>query len=260
MKSTEEYINEVYKKYAQTQEQNIKYKVVKMRPKRPLIPVCVIAACLVAVVSLGMGLKNYEKVENPERTDYVQIEENNKIYTKYLRTDARLNEKYLSRLINNSSDILIISDFEKDKVDFELSSEIILLKTIGSLKIDKILKNNTISQEYKEISYLKTGGIISFKELEKNHLFDSKIIDKDINIENMSETQKNNTYLEQKPNKGTDFEEGKQYLVFLNYNKETELYEIFDLAFGIMEYDPETNKVKNIDTGEFEEFDWDLIK
>ena len=208
MMSTEEYIKEVYKKYAQTQEQNLKYKVVKMRPKRPLISVCVIVACLVAVASVGIGLRNYERVKNPERTDYVQSEDNKeKIYTKYIITDARWNDNYLNRLIVNSSDIILISDFRKDKVDFEIRSETILLKTIGNLKIDKILKNSNISENDTGISYSKTGGIISFKELEKNPLFDISKIDKNIVYENIPEEKKANTYYEQKPSKGIDFEE-----------------------------------------------------
>lgn len=259
MKSTEEYIKEVYKKYAQTQEQNIKYKVVKMRPKRPLIPVCVIVACLVAVVSLSFGLRNYEKIENPERTDYVQFEDDKlKIYTLYMTVDAFFDRDYLKNMIYNSTDIVLVSECEVQKVDYEILNEKINLKTIRSLKINKVLKNSTNIQT--DILCEKRGGIISFEELEKNPLFDVAKINKNIEIDNIPENKKGNIYYEQISSKGTEFENEKQYLVFLNYNEETQYYEIFDLAYGIMEYDPETNKVKNIDTGEFEEFDWDLIK
>ena len=61
--------------------------------------------------------------------------------------------------------------------------------------------------------------------------------------------------------KAQDFEKGKKYLVFLLKDSNSENnYTLVDNVYGIMEYDPVTNKVKNIDTGEFEEFDWSLLK
>lgn len=259
MKSTEEYINEVYKKYAQTQEQNIKYKVVKMRPRRPLIPLCVIVACLLAVGYIGFGLKNRERLENPKITDYVQKEENeNKIYTDILMADAKFNDKYLKYLVEESTDIVLTSNYNKKEVVCEVLDESVVLKTLGNLKIDNILKGNTNISD--KILCERKGGIKSFKELEAIPEFDWNKIDKNIIHEDISEDQKANTFYEQKSVKETDFESGKQYLVFLKYNEETNIYEIFESVLGIMEYDPQTNKIKNIDTGEFEEFNWDLIK
>lgn len=258
--STEEYINEVYKKYAQTQEQNIKYKVVKMRPRRPLIPLCIIVICLVAAGYMGFGLKNYERVENPEITDYVQKEENEKkIYTEFFMTDARWSREYLGRLFTNSTDIVLISEFDIDRVVCDIYDENIEIQTIMNLKISRILKNsNIIESEFLEV--WRKGGMISFAELEKNPKFDLKKLDKSIVEENIPKEQEASTYYRQISTRGVELEEGKSYLVFLNYDKETKTYKIFDNTFGIMEYDPQTNKVKNIDTGEFEEFDWDLIK
>lgn len=258
MKSTEEYINEVYKKYAQTQEQNIKYKVVKMRLRRPLIPLCIVVISLVMVGYLGFELRNYEVNKNPGITEYVKKEDEKIIYRDFLRTDAFLDREYLNNIIKNSTDIFLVSEHKIKEVVCEFFGEKMFLKTIGSLRVDKILKCSTDINN--NVLYEKRGGIKSFKELETMPQFDWNKIDQIIANENIPEEQKSNTFYEQKPGKGTEFEDGKQYLVFLKYNEETKLYEIFDFVFGIMEYDPQTNKVKNIDTGEFEEFDWDLIK
>ena len=82
---------------------------------------------------------------------------------------------------------------------------------------------------------------------------------KKINVNDTFE-RKEPIYYRQIPERGTDFEEGKQYLVFMSYNEENDIYKINDVTYGIMEYDPATQMVKNIDTGEFVEIDWSLIK
>ena len=49
-----------------------------------------------------------------------------------------------------------------------------------------------------------------------------------------------------------EIEEGKTYLMFINYDPYNERYEIFGDQYGLREYDVNTKMVLNNDTGEYE--------
>ena len=100
---------------------------------------------------------------------------------------------------------------------------------------------------------------MSLSELEKDKTCDWNKWELD-NLGNIiPKEEKATTYFRQLPSTGCEFEDGKQYLVFFKYDAEMDIYDVLDYTYGILEYDPTTNKVKNIATGEFEDFDGDLI-
>jgi len=263
MKSMEKYISEVYEKYEETEKANKKYKTVKMKRSNPLVSLCGVAACLIVVGTVFYGMKNYQKpFEDDKPNEYVSSEnkENGKkVYTRILKIDTKFNSEYLQGLIQNSTDIVLISNFEDKEVTYSLKNTDIILKTIGDFKVSKKLKGNNLNE--KEIfSYSRFGGTIALNELEDDENIDWKKWEEDFIGEEISEEEKKYVYYKQQTSKGIEFEKGRQYLLFLKYDEQTGYYDIWDYAYGIMEYDPNTNMVKNIDTGEFEEFDWDLIQ
>ena len=86
MKSMEEYINDVYKKYDETEKNHKIYKTVKMKYYNPLTTVCSIAACLILVCMFSVGVR-FLGAEEEKRNNYVSTEvkdDGTVVYTNYL--------------------------------------------------------------------------------------------------------------------------------------------------------------------------------
>lgn len=264
MKSMDEYISEVYKKYKETEDSNQKYKAVKMKAYDPLNKIYGVTACLALIVAFCVGV-NYIQIDKNEdeikyaSTEVIEKEENGeRVFTQIINSDYKFMEQ-LKRMVTRAELIVIASDFDVKKYDFEIRLGNFFLKPFGELEINKILKGNSeINRSTIEIS--KYLGKVSLKELEKNNSIDWLEWEKNNIGYVIPEDEKANTYFQQLSSKGCEFEMGKQYLVCMNYNEEKKIYEIADIDCGIVEYDPNTNMIKNIETGEFEEFDWSLIK
>ena len=263
MKSMEEYISNVYAKYEETESKNQIYKTVKLRARNPFSKLYAVTACLALVCVICIGVNYFKprnnEIKNGEELNFVSSEIENdgsKVFTKIVKTDYNFIEE-IRRLIKKADCIALVSDAKKEKCSSKIKNQKVLLETYGTLKIEKIIKGPS-EDEKQHIKFLKSGGKICLADLEK---------DKNINWEkweliNIGDTileeDKDITYYQQLPSKGIDFEKEKQYLVFMKYNEEKQIYEITDMS-GIIEYDPSTQMIKNIDTGEFEEFDWSLI-
>ena len=115
MKSMEEYINEVYKKYEETEKNNIKYKTVKVKYHSPLKKLCGIAACVALVLAVGIGAKHF-KVENNEEIRYAsgeKQEDGTIVYTKFIRADGEF-LKSIYFLPKYANYIAIVSEVKLD--------------------------------------------------------------------------------------------------------------------------------------------------
>lgn len=259
MKSMEEYINDVYEKYEETEKNHKIYKTVRMKYHNPLTTLCSVAACLLLVCMFGVGI-NFLKTEEKLPNDYVEVEPNNDgtvVYSICMWIDNNF-EKATKYMLNYASDIVVISNFNITYTDYEVKNGNFILKSNGDLEVNKILRaEKEIGKS--TIKFSKYCGMVSLAELEKDKNYDWKTWELDNIGHLVPEEEKSITYFKQYPSKGEEIREDKQYLVFLEYDEENDIYNIIDYAYGILEYDPTTNKVKNIDTGEFEDFDWDLI-
>lgn len=260
MKSMEEYINDVYEKYEETEKNHKIYKTVRMKYHNPLTTLCSVAACLLLVCIFGVGI-NFLKTEEELKNNYVEAEVKNDgkiIYTKYLKAENIGIKDFYKKLIARSDVIAVVSNNCVIGWEYENKNEQFILKTRGYLKANNVIKGNLYSKD-NIFMYLKPCGVISLLELEKNDTYDWEDWEL-VNIGHIvPKDEKAITYFRQIPSTGIEFEDDKQYLVFFEYDEENNIYNIIDFAYGILEYDPTTNKVKNIDTGEFEDFDWDLI-
>ncbi|MCX8074815.1 MAG: hypothetical protein N2749_04425 [Clostridia bacterium] len=115
----------------------------------------------------------------------------------------------------------------------------------------KVLKGN-MSKNFK---FIKSGGIISFSDYEKTLLPEQ--IQKQ-GLDKKSKTEKENTYIECLPPfelKVPTVEADKTYLLCLRYSENFEMQTTSGFIRGICEYDEQTRKIKNINTGEWEEID-----
>ena len=258
MKSPDTYIDEVYEKYDETKKNNQKYKTVKMRPKISIVPISSVVICV--MLSLFVIVKNGEYISNVEKDIDAEIksETNTKMETAYmdiLIADSLQEDGYIEKLIGNSECIAIVSKYSYVSTEYEYVNEKNILRTKNVLKINDILKGKV--EGYKYIDCYKYGGEIEFKELVNGGYIDWE---KWKTKYNLPEEAIEDGIFKQVVKDAIQLEEGKQYLVFMNYNEEKSAYEIFDMKYGIMELDVNTNKVKMTETGEFEDFDWNLIE
>lgn len=260
MKPIDEYINEVYEKYNETESKHQIYKAVKMKPKSSFNPLYGVMLCTLLIIGIVFGIKNYS-IQEKEQIQYAETEmkeDGTKIYINKVNLDVFNPEKELKRLFKNSTYIAIVSKEFYIATDYKMNNGKFFVKTENQLKIQKVLKGNL--EEKQVISCYKYGGELPIELIEKDETVNWKEWEAKYIGRTISESERKNGIFKQITTKNIDFEEGKQYLVFFDFDEESGKYEIFDLAYGIMEYDPITNRVKNIDTGEFEEFDWNLIE
>lgn len=260
MKPIDEYINEVYEKYNETESKHQIYKTVKMKPKSSFNPLYGVMLCTLLIIGMGLGIKNYLPQEK-EKIQYVEIEtkeDGKNVYIDKIKVDVFKPEKQIKKLIKNSTYMAIVSKEFYIATDYEMNNGKFLLKTENQLKIQKVLKGNL--EEKQTISCYKYGGELPIEVIEKDETINWKEWEAKYIGRTISESEKKNGIFKQINTRNIDFEEGKQYLIFFDFDEESGKYEISDLVYGIMEYDSITNKVKNIESGEFEEFDWNLIE
>lgn len=254
MKSPDTYIDEVYEKYNETKKNKQKYKSVKMRPKISIVPISSLAVCLVLALYVTVG--NNKCVPGTNEFVYTDYQIRNKtIYIDTLFADSPKTDNYIKKMIDNAEYIAIISKIDYTSTGYENVNGRIILKTKSTLRVNEALKGNI--ENMQSINCYEYGGEIAFKELvdDENIDWNKWIVEYKL-YENSIE----NGIFKQVVNDAIQLEEGKQYLVFMNYNEKKSAYEIFDMKYGIMELDVNTNKVKMTETGEFEDFDWDLIE
>lgn len=255
MKSMEDYINEVYEKYEESERKHEVYKKVKVKYHNPLTTLCGVAACALLICVSVFSVNKFNKESELEYAHSEKNEEGKVVYTKYIKVDNKF-EDVIKKIIDDSNSIAIVSKCNDIECGYTVKKEQFILETRGNLIVDKILKGHIKSNE---IKYSKFCGTISLAELEKNANYDWQEWEMLYLNTTIPEEEKATTYFRQIPTKGCEIEDGKQYLVFMQYDEENDIYNIFDIAYGIMEYDPSTKMIKNIDTGEFQEFDWSLI-
>jgi len=261
VKSMEEYISDVYKRYEESERNHEVYKKVRMTRKRPLTTLCSVTACLLVACVCFFG---YDKFNTPpvikENPVFVEkIEDELCTYTQYIKVNGGIFKKQLDFLVNTSEIIAIIDDFNKVDVISKMKNEKVFINTNATIKIKSLLKGAELVNN-NQIRYTYIGGKILFSELQTDTSYNWDEWEK-LNIGyNIPVEEKEKTYYEMIIDNAEVLEKGKEYLVFLKKdNNNNEEYILTDNLYGIMEYDPVTNKVKNIDTGEFEEFDWDLL-
>lgn len=135
--------------------------------------------------------------------------------------------------------------------------------TYGQIEIETILKGNISDSE---IPFIRLGGDIQFSEYEKGLTTSQK--EKMELVNTLSRDEKENSYVSYSPEGDIKLEEGKTYLMYMNYNTDYEKYICTYMQYGTREIDTNTLnngiqtasneaneteiKVKNNDTGEWE--------
>ena len=169
--------------------------------------------------------------------------------------------------IANEAEYIIIGKVESIEgvVNYNPSSNhYVMARTIGNINVLQVLKGNI---EETEIPFIRLGGTLPISEFEKS-LYDEQITK--MNLDQMSQEYKENTYVIEETNGDIKIETNKTYLMYLNYSKDYERYNIKFMEYGLREISDEnilnsvntfdtnqyrTIKVKNNKTGEYEPLD-----
>ncbi len=121
---------------------------------------------------------------------------------------------------------------------------------ISKVTIEKVFKGD-LNGEAEIMSY---GGVISVSDYIKSRQPGQSI---DAKYQNLTEEEKENTYVKiynSFTESTIEPEEGKYYLVFMNYNNDLESYQVLDEL--IYEYDINNDKTKNTNTNEWEVYEF----
>ncbi len=242
----------------------------------------IIGISILTITSLGI----YFKVIN---NNMVHSQENNQIN---ISSTANTTKNKIKNSIDKNivltltTDLDLAYDFSDNKIRKEHAKYAVLAKvksidgctnynktqkeytavmTYGNIEVLSVLKGEI---KDKTIPFIKLGGEISFEEYEKG-LEDSQKEKLDLTSK-LTVTEKKTSYVSYYPNEDVKLEEGKIYLMYLNYNSDYDKYVCEFLQYGTREVEPSTIqlkksinsetrvenlnnvKVKNNETGKFE--------
>lgn len=153
---------------------------------------------------------------------------------------------------NNNIEYIIIGKVEKigDSVNYNKAKDTYTqIMTTGTIKVDNVLKGEL---NHDEIRFQRLGGIISFAEYEKGLREEQK---KKIGLcSRLNKIEKENSYVLYRPDGDIEIEEGKTYLMYLDYNSDYEGYSFRFMEYGLREvkYIGEEIYVLNNVTNEWE--------
>ncbi len=137
----------------------------------------------------------------------------------------------------------------------EKLQEYIMTSTIGKVQVNEIVKANSDISVNDTIDFIRNGGTISVAEYEKS-LAPRQVMRQGLN--NMTQEEKENSYVKVAYMDDVEIEEGKEYLMYLRYDENIDRYRIIGMQYGLLEYNESTNKVKNNETQSWENIKYNI--
>lgn len=203
-----------------------------------------------------------------------QISNNTVNETKENISDEILNGDHIKSLkdpiVKNGSHLDLSIDIQNKKVRYNNASNIAIVKvtkingaqnyhpvtkeetavmTYGELEIISNIKGNTKGNK---INFVRLGGTINQFEFEKNLPESVKFkLANDPDIEKLSEEEKKNTWFDDYSQGNVKLEEGKSYLMYLDYIANEDLYNSLFFEEGTRELAPQKRSEVIKETSKF---------
>lgn len=162
-------------------------------------------------------------------------------------------------MLERADNVVIASVISIDGADTKIDPGV--GSTYGKMVINNTLYGNLSSEEV--VNYLKSGGIMSLEEYEKNQ--NPNAVEKREEMRKDADVDASKIYYNLHYENDPDIEVGKVYLCYLKYIDELEHYEIIGLENGFRELDIKQAKsvtskpylvnkykIKNNKTGNYE--------
>ena len=146
-----------------------------------------------------------------------------------------------------NADLVIIGDYKETK-DTYYAKDRGRLITSGTVEIETVIKGDLteMSFETEEIEYY--GGKMSVSEFIKQN---GKEVTKQYVNDNFEEQEVRERYIGEKSSTSVNAKEGHKYLIFLNYDKDSDRYFVCSDSYGMRELNDE-GKAWNPDLAAFE--------
>ena len=204
--------------------------------------------------------------DNTNSTEYLTYEIYNYLSSdiidsaKDITPNALLVHEYTPEYMLEKSDaVAIISIASVDDANTDL--DIVVGNTYGTFIVNNVIYGNISNN--KLLKYIKSGGIMTLEEYEKNQ--PESVKEKDKKLQEESGLDASQIYVNMHYLNDPIIEEGKVYLAYLKYHEKYDSYEIIGLGNGFRELNINKAKtitneqislnnmtIKNNNTGEFE--------
>lgn len=224
------------------------------------LPIFGLMLILGICIAFGLNTGNSEETdlsgyENSKENNIIANEEI--ILSKSNEADLAVDYSNIKNLVNESQIIAIVKiESEEGKNYNPVRKEYVPVYTTGTLKIEEIIQNNSdvLIAQNETIEYVRLGGKITFSEYlkgvsesERNKLVQNISSKTKLTTEQMAVKLVKDIFVGD-----IEIEQGKEYLVFLNYTKDYGKYNILGFEYGLREYDSETMSIRNNKTNNFE--------
>lgn len=208
------------------------------------------------VLNLIISISNF----NNDNNDTKDISANKEIilYSKN-ESDTIVDFSNINNLVRESDAIAIVRIDSQNGSNFNsLKNEYVPVYTTGKLQVEKLIYNNSSYKinEGESIEYVRLGGEVTYSEYLKG-LRETEREKIEYNVS--QKTKMNSQQLANKIVKDVyvndiDIEEGKEYLVFLEYSNDYNKFNILGFEYGLREYDSVNNRIKNNKNEKYENF------
>lgn len=211
----------------------------------------ILVACLMCV---GLNLYNQSSNKSTDNK-IVSFSKDSKEKNIILNVSSEFDSIYdnsNTTELENRSDLIVIGKIKSvdGAINYnEKTNEYIMTSTIGTVKVDTIIKSNGVVLSGDVIKFARLGGVISVDEYIKT-LEPRQITRQGLDM--LTEEEKKNSYVKDMPKDDIEPEEGKTYLMYMEYDEDLNRYFIIGMEYGLKEYNKVTNKVKNNLTNKWE--------
>lgn len=147
--------------------------------------------------------------------------------------------------LEERSDFIIIGNVKQidDVINYSPEiNEYIMTSTIGTITVRNVIKSNGFISENDEIPFIRVGGTIRVSEYEKS-LTPRQVIRQ--GLDQMTQQEKENSYIKFSYEDDIDIENGKSYLIYLKYEQKLDRYRIIGMEYGLKEYNESTKQTMN---------------
>lgn len=151
-----------------------------------------------------------------------------------------------------NADLVIIGTYKETKNTYYAKDYGRLIST-GVVEAETVVKGNLIDMNF-EIEYY--GGIMSVSDFINQN---GKEVTKQFVSDNLEEQEVKERYIGEKSGTSVNAREGHKYLMFLNYDKDTDHYFVGSDGYGMREVNNE-GKVWNIDSSKYEQINFENIE
>ena len=174
------------------------------------------------------------------------------IYTEVARFDTKYDFSN-NKILAEHSDLVVIGKVTnlEDATNYNPAKNSYgKARTPGTLEVLQVLKADE-KANMKEVEFLDVGGLISYEEYEKSLLPAQKAKRDYLMQQNGIETR-SNVFVKQQVENQLEIEEGKTYVMYLEYNSDYDKYMVVNQPYGVKEYNTKTGKILNHVTNSIE--------